>query len=98
MKYIWKMRLERCLLQPQIHSLKLTAKAPKNDGFQVRNLQTSRGIFSGVMLVSGRVVQVEFISILENGKTYSTIIFVNTTICGNNIINTLVGTNGVYFK
>ena len=42
----------------RIHSLKPNISAPKNWGFQCRNLQTSRGaLFSGAkMLVSGRVL------------------------------------------
>ena len=38
-----------------LHSLKLTAKAPKMV-VSNRHLQTSRGLFSGDMLVSGRVI------------------------------------------
>jgi len=38
--------------------------APENGGFQVRNLQTSRGLFSGAkMLVSGSVKQKKYLEI-----------------------------------
>ena len=37
------------------HSLKLTVKAPTNDGFQFRNLLFQGSIFRGFFLVSGRV-------------------------------------------
>ncbi len=51
--------------------LKLTAKAPKKDGFQVRNLQTSRGLFSGAMLVSGRVnITIFFASLSLDGSSF----------------------------
>ena len=39
----------------ELTTLPETNIAPKNDGFQVRNLQTCRGFFSGAMLVSGSV-------------------------------------------
>ena len=41
---------------PGVASLKLTANAPENGGFQARNLRDSSGLFSAAMLVSGRVV------------------------------------------